>query len=152
MNPLIIYNDNCADGFGAAFAAWLKLGYAAEYLPMQLGKPFAAYVDGELRCTHEINDREIYILNFSFPRPIMEALFSAAGRVVWLDHHKTAFEMWCGGIPSNGVFENVLEMADAKDYIRLDTKRSGALLAWMYFHPETEVPMLIRHIDDRVIL
>ena len=24
--PLVIYHANCADGFGAAFAAWLKLG------------------------------------------------------------------------------------------------------------------------------
>ena len=26
MKPLVIYHKNCADGFGAAFAAWLKLG------------------------------------------------------------------------------------------------------------------------------
>ena len=34
MKPLVIYHANCADGFGAAFAAWLKLGNEAEYLPM----------------------------------------------------------------------------------------------------------------------
>ena len=26
MKPLVVYHANCADGFGAAFAAWLKLG------------------------------------------------------------------------------------------------------------------------------
>ena len=26
MKPLVIYHANCADGFGAAFAAWLKFG------------------------------------------------------------------------------------------------------------------------------
>lgn len=26
MKPLVIYHANCTDGFGAAFAAWLKLG------------------------------------------------------------------------------------------------------------------------------
>lgn len=35
MKPLVIYHAACADGFGAAFAAWLKLGDEAEYLPMQ---------------------------------------------------------------------------------------------------------------------
>lgn len=30
-----------------------------------------------------------------------------------------------------------------------DNDKSGAMLAWEYFHPGTEVPMLIRHIDDR---
>lgn len=26
MKPLVIYHDRCTDGFGAAFAAWRKLG------------------------------------------------------------------------------------------------------------------------------
>ena len=30
-----------------------------------------------------------------------------------------------------------------------DNDQSGALLSWQFFHPDTEVPMLIRHIDDR---
>lgn len=29
-----------------------------------------------------------------------------------------------------------------------DNNKSGAMLAWEYFHPGTEVPMLIKHIDD----
>lgn len=32
--------------------------------------------------------------------------------------------------------------------ITLDNNRSGAYLAWEYFHPGTEVPMFIKHIDD----
>ena len=36
--PLVIYHDTCADGFGAAFAAWLVLGDEADYVPMQYGK------------------------------------------------------------------------------------------------------------------
>lgn len=30
-----------------------------------------------------------------------------------------------------------------------DNNKSGALLAWEYFHPITKVPKLIQHIDDR---
>lgn len=30
MKPIVIYHANCTDGFGAAFAAWLKLGNEAE--------------------------------------------------------------------------------------------------------------------------
>ena len=29
-----------------------------------------------------------------------------------------------------------------------DNNKSGAMLAWEYFHPDTEVPMFIKHIDD----
>lgn len=143
MKPLVIYHDNCADGFGAAFAAWLKFGDEAEYYADQYGKQ-----DAPWRQDENLDLWEIYILDFSYPKEDMDYLFKVAKRVVWLDHHKTAFEVWCGGIPDNGVYENVLNYSDAKDYIRLDNNRSGAMLAWEYFHRDKEVPMLIKHIDD----
>ena len=143
MKPLVIYHANCTDGFGAAFAAWLKLGDEAEYLPMEYGKNFlTTYVGGTI-------DREIYILDFSLPQEQMDWLFQHAKRVVWLDHHKTAFEMWCGGVPSNGIFEATGTCVTGEGYTLLDDNKSGAMLAWEYFHPGTEVPMLIQHIDDR---
>lgn len=145
IKPLVIYHGGgCTDGFGAAFAAWLKFGDEAEYLPMEYGKNFLTeYVGSTI-------DREIYILDFSLPREQMEWLFQHAKRVVWLDHHKSAFEMWCGGYRKGDRFQATpLGGADPlKHYIILDDNFSGAYLAWEYFHPRTEVPMLIQHIDD----
>lgn len=139
MKPLVIYHANCTDGFGAAFAAWLKLGDEAEYLPMEHGRV-------PLHIPTTCADREVYILDFSFPRITMDALFRHAKRVVWLDHHKTAFEMWCPG-----EYERYCREDDASTngFILLDNNKSGAMLAWGYFHPDTEVPKLIQHIDDR---
>lgn len=139
MKPLVIYHANCTDGFGAAFAAWLKLGNEAEYLSMNYGETFADDLD--------YGQRDVYILDFSFQREVMASLFEYATRVVWLDHHKTAFEMWCET-------ERVLHCEDDRQpennrFILLDDNKSGAMLAWEYFHPGTEVPMLIQHIDDR---
>lgn len=142
MKPLVIYHDNCADGFGAAFAAWLKLGDEAEYVAAQYGD--------DAPVATEVIDREIYILDFSFPRVIMDNLFRVAEKVVWLDHHKTAFEMWCGGIPESGSWQEHPGRSTIphNKYITLDNNRSGALIAWEYFHPEKEIPMMIKHIDD----
>lgn len=141
--PLVIYHDNCADGFGAAFAAWLALGDDAEYLPLMYGKVRHA---NDLPC---VKGRSVYILDFSLDRGIMETLMILTD-VIWLDHHKTAFEAWCGGIPAAGRYEeggsNATSGSDT--HITLDNNKSGAVLAWEYFHPDTEVPMLIRHIDD----
>jgi len=140
MKPLVIYHDNCADGFGAAFAAWLKLGDDAEYLPMQYGHPTIDSMFGK--------GREVYILDFSLPKPQMEQLFRVAERVVWLDHHAPLFKDY--GLPLDKVitedefFGNPYE----PHYILLDNSRSGALIAWQFFHPDTKVPMLINHIDD----
>ena len=140
MKPLVIFHDHCADGFAAAFAAWLKLGDEAEYVPMQYGH---APIDSMLG-----KDRKVYILDFSLPKPQMEQLLQVAKKVVWLDHHKSAFEMWCGGIPEDGVYMCSIGGIDQGHFIWLHNEKSGAVLAWEYFHPGTEVPMLIRHIDD----
>lgn len=137
--PLVIYHDNCADGFGAAFAAWLALGDSAEYLPLMHGKVRHA---NDLPC---VKGRDVYILDFSFDQGIMETLIILADKVVWLDHHKTAFEMWC----DDGENRFYQSFGGAKDcYITLDNNKSGAMLAWEYFNPHDPVPMFVRHIDD----
>ena len=136
MKPLVIYHASCADGFGAAFAAWLKLD-DAEYVPMQYGEQANNF-------DLDVSGREVYVLDFSFPKLTMNRLFSTAQRVVWLDHHRTAFEMWC----EDGE-RSLCEQSNGRDEVILDNNKSGAMLAWEYFHPGTEVPMLIQHIDDR---
>lgn len=146
MKPLVIYHASCADGFGAAFAAWLKLGDDAEYAPMQYGKEtdqFFTLEDGTFDSDLNILNREIFILDFSFPRWVMDGLFSVAKRVVWLDHHKSAFEMWC----EDGE-RSMCEQSNGRDEVILDNNKSGAMLAWEYFHPGTEVPLFIQHLDD----
>ncbi len=146
MRPLVIYHDKCMDGFGAAFAAYLKLGDDAEYLPLSYGE---CWEEGdEAVVDSEVLGRDVYILDFSFCRSIMEQVFHSAGRVVWLDHHKTAFEMWCGGYVKGDCFVDDY-FSGGRNLIILNDNKSGALLAWEFFHPHTEVPMLIRLIDDR---
>lgn len=142
MKPLVIYHDNCSDGFGAAFAAWMKFGDNAEYLPVSYGKDYS-----KSENTFPIHDREVYILDFSFPREVMDTIFRFANRVVWLDHHKTAFEMWCERY-EKGMVSQALPIGGERHLICLDDNRSGALIAWEYFHPTTPVPKLIQHIDD----
>lgn len=137
MKPLVIYHADCTDGFGAAFAAWLKFGSDADYYA-------ARYGDKDLP---DWQGREVYILDFSFPRALMNDAFQFAKHVVWLDHHKTAFEMWIGGL-----FDGTEGRHEQHDQVRdivLDFDKSGAMLAWEYFHPGTAVPKLIQHIDDR---
>ncbi len=149
MKPLVIYHANCTDGFGAAFATWLKLGDNAEYLPMDHGE-VKTPEDFDMKVSLAAKGNTVYILDFSFPRPVMEALFAYAEKVVWLDHHKTAFEMWTGLYVKDGIhIEHDYDPGSMRPWVTLDDNKSGAMLAWEYFHPGTEVPMLIQHIDDR---
>lgn len=149
MKPLVIYHANCTDGFGAAFAAWLKLGDEAEYLPVEYGQ-VSTPEDFDMKVSLAAKGNDVYILDFSFPREVVDALFQHAKRVVWLDHHKTAFEMWTGLYVKDGIhIEHDYDPDSMRPWVTLDDTKSGAMLAWEYFHPGTEVPMLIQHIDDR---
>ena len=149
MKPLVIYHGGeCADGFGAAFAAWLKLGDEAEYLSMNYGE-VKTPTDFDMKVSLAARGNDVYILDFSFPREIMDALFQHAARVVWLDHHASVFKDW--GVPLDDVADElILGLVQPNDHtVILDNNKSGALLAWEYFHPTTKVPKLIQHIDDR---
>ena len=147
MKPIVIYHANCTDGFGAAYAAWRALGDDVEYIDAHYGE-LDDPATLEERFGSDIGQRDVYILDFSLKRPAMDWLFDKAQRVVWLDHHKTAFEMWC---------DSELEAKGERDYytysshgveVLLDNNRSGAMIAWQYFHPTRSVPWIIEHIDD----
>ena len=133
--PLVIYHNHCTDGFGAAFAAWMRLGEEAEYVPMNYG-----FKDEDIP---KYAGRDVFMFDFSWPKEQMLDLFRFAKSVVWRDHHKTAFEMWC---------EGEIERYEQKTFsldILLDNSKSGAMLAYEYFFSVYPTPMIIQHIDDR---
>ena len=133
--PLIIYHFPCHDGFAAAYCAWRKYGDDADYYPTNYNKP-----------APEVAGRRVYILDFSYPKEVMERIFATAKRTVWLDHHKTAFESYLGELPEHQEFVH----DDQVKYINLCNYKSGALLAWEYFHPDVIIPpRLILHVADR---
>lgn len=156
--PLVIYHANCADGFGAAFAAWLHFRDGAEYL--------AADHKDKVHPEDWINrieGRDVYILDFSFPKPVMELALTHASKLIWLDHHKSAFELWTGGYQRGMLYTQSQwiagpELDEIVDcHIELDDTRSGALIAWDYFHHHYAVgsrlelpgrPMLFSYLDD----
>lgn len=148
MTPLIIYHDNCADGFGAAWAAYRKFGAdGAEYLPMNYNDPRVSIINGVFNFPVEVAGRDVYILDFSFPNEIMCAILNAclgAYTTMWVrDHHKTHFEQ-CGLDPEK-LHAN---SADSYDII-LDPNKSGCVLAWELFHGEAPVPHMLQLIQDR---
>lgn len=129
---VVLYHANCADGFGAAWAAWRKLGENAVYVPVQYGKPYPSEIDGGVR--------EVYILDFSYPADVLERLSASLNCLVILDHHKTAAaELAKFKGPNIG----------AKYGIWFNQEKSGAVMAWEYFHPGEPVPRLLEYVQDR---
>lgn len=129
---LVIAHGHCPDGFGAAWAVSLTHGRSIEY-------HFAHY-GGEKIDRDEIPDvtgKNVLMVDFAYPDiGIMNELNAKANKMLLLDHHKSAKEKLEGKIDCDHIF---------------DMDRSGARMAWDFMHPQKEVSLLIRYIEDRDI-
>ena len=132
-HPLVIYHGrNCPDGFAAALAAWLYYAGQAEFLALDHGDI------GSVDDLPKVDGRAVYILDFSFAAPVLRAIDERAAKLVMLDHHQSAAEQLAGFGCRNGV-------------VHFDLTRSGARLAWEFFHPQQPLPDLVRFVEDRDI-
>lgn len=130
--PLVIYHGNCADGFSAAWCFWRKYRDGADYVAgvYQQDAP-------------DVTGRDVYLVDFSYKRPVVERMLQEANSVTLIDHHKTAIddlrplkvEQVGYGQETFGWF--------------CDLERSGATLAWDFLFPGEQRPLLLGHIEDR---
>jgi len=121
VKATILYHAHCADGFGAAWAAWQTLGGEATYIPVRHGAAPPKLPPGG----------DVYILDFCYPRSVIEAMHRRAHRMLVIDHHRTAEQELVG-----------------LDYAIFDNDKSAAVLAWEFFHPGVEVPELLRYVME----
>lgn len=123
---IVLYHGNCRDGFSGAWAAWKKFGSRADYFP-------AFYrAKNELELPKGLRGKIVYLIDISLKKPgRMLKLVKENQRVISLDHH-----------------------ADAPAYMKLaqewvfDNNRSGATIAWSYFHPKKPVPNFLKYVED----
>lgn len=146
-NTICIYHGNCADGFGAAWAVWKRFPDWEFHAGVYQNAP------------PDVTDKHVVMVDFSYKRPVLEEMRQSARSMLILDHHKTAADDLAGLIsPSSwrahldNVAQDSMENADINGvilYAQFDMERSGAMIAWDFFHPDTEPPQLLRHIEDR---
>jgi oligoribonuclease NrnB/cAMP/cGMP phosphodiesterase (DHH superfamily) len=118
---LVLYHGNCTDGFGAAYSAWKLLGNRAEYIA----------------CFHgttppDVKGKKVVILDFSYKNAVTKKMIKDAEGLLIIDHHKSA----------------MVELHDITN-AHFDMTKSGAMLAWDFFHPGKEPPKFIQYIQDR---
>ena len=119
---VVLYHADCPDGFGGAWAAWMKFGNRAEYLAVRHQTPPPEGLLG----------KEIYMIDFTYPLPIVRDLIRRNKRVTSIDHHETA------------------KLATkATEHSSFALNHSGAALAWLYFHPKKKMPVLIKYVEDQ---
>ena len=125
MANIVLFHSDCFDGTTAAWVAMKALMPETTYFyPCKHGDPPPDAMFKE--------DSEVYILDFSFSREIMEGIHSKVKSLIVLDHHRTAEED-CKGLP----------------YCIFDMNKSGAGLAWDYFFPDKPRVKLVDYVEDR---
>lgn len=122
--PLIIYHDNCVDGFAAAWIMYKYYGGNVELYPTSYGK----------EPPYELaKARNVYIVDFSYPRADLIELKANTATLQVFDHHKSA--------------QGEL---DGLGYTYFDMERSGAGITWdEMFHNDVQRPLFIDYIEDR---
>jgi len=118
---VVIYHADCTDGFGSAYSAWKLLGNRAEYYACKHGQ-----------TPPNVKGKNVVILDFSFDNTTTKQMIESANELLVIDHHKSA----------------VVELHDISNTI-FDMNKSGATLAWEFFHPGKEAPKFIQYITDR---
>ncbi len=128
----VIYHDNCADGFGAA---WVVHDFAKRYPALKVEFFGATYQDPP----PDVTGRCVYIVDFSYKYPVLLKMAEKAARITIIDHHKSAQEDLTD--PNKPLPNNV--------HVKFDMEHSGAMLTWQYFNGGNEPPELLKHIEDR---
>jgi uncharacterized protein len=125
--PLVIFHFPCLDGFTAAWACWLK----------HPDWEFVPGVHGSVVPLEQMADRDVYFLDFSYKRPIMEQIVKVAKSVFVIDHHVTAID-------------DLKELFEKGQITGLfNVEKSGAHLAWKWFHDGVPVPFIVQLVEDR---
>lgn len=125
-----LYHANCNDGAGAALAVWAKYGdIGHDYIPCQYGNDLPDGLEG---C-------DVVMVDFSAKKDQIRELARKAASILIIDHHKTA----------QAELNDVDDGYGCPIEVMFDMDKSGAVLAWEWFHPDKEVPELLKYIQDR---
>ncbi|PIU98323.1 hypothetical protein COS61_02025 [Candidatus Wolfebacteria bacterium CG03_land_8_20_14_0_80_40_12] len=116
----VLYHNDL-DGFGAAWAAWKKFGGEANYFPVDYGKP----------ASKGLKNKDIYMLDFCFPRKELKSLLKNNKKLIIIDHHISRKE----------------DIKISTDFI-WDVNHSSCVLSWNYFHSGKKTPKLLKYVES----
>lgn len=137
---LVLYHADCADGFGAAYAAWRRFGEDASFRPVHYGQTIPR---------ETLVGRQVFILDFSFPPAELQAMADVAQSVVQLDHHKSACDAWGERFDAAASGLQIWQDPERPLSVCFDMDKSGVRLAWEHFYPDSPMPWPLRHIEDQ---
>lgn len=145
---ICIYHGNCADGFTAAWAVWKALGDQVEFVPGVYGED-----------PPDVTGADVIMVDYSYKWPVIERMAEKCRTMLILDHHKTAAaDLGSYPKPLRAGWQNHLADAGGQlvhdvdpriPRVIFDMNRSGAQIAWDFFHRGKPRPRLVDYVADR---
>jgi len=122
---LVIYHHNCLDGFTAAWCFHNKFG-------QDVCDFHGGIYD---QSPPDVTDKDVFIVDFSYPRTVIEKMLKTARNLTIIDHHKSAIE-------------DLKNLFHPKLIKVFDMEKSGAMLTWEFLNV-TPAPPFIEYVQDR---
>jgi oligoribonuclease NrnB/cAMP/cGMP phosphodiesterase (DHH superfamily) len=125
MKTLVIYHAGCFDGW---CSAWLF---------------HMAFPEAEFHAAHygtklpDVCGKQVFIVDFSYPRDVIMQIIGQAHAVCVLDHHVTARDN-LANLPS--CTQAVFASGEGRIHITFDMEKSGGRLAWEYLAENRLLP------------
>ena len=160
MNILVVYHgDNCTDGWTSAWLATVAAKQAGHGEPELYPLTYKKGQESELLFhiadylhEHKKQYDVIYVLDISLSLETLELIAkNTTASIIMLDHHKTAFDRYVPDEPRTKYEIRNVSLYDGQVSIALNNGMSGAGMTHAYFFPDTEVPLLVQHVQDRDI-
>ena len=127
LPTIVIYHNNCPDGFTSAWVFWRKFkNNNIKFLPYNHGEE-----------PPNVSKKNVYIVDFCFPRKKIMEMSNKANQLTILDHHKSAKEDL-----------QDLDLGEKGDVV-FDMSRCGAQIAWDHLFPNDPRPWIIDYVGDR---
>ncbi len=143
-NIIVLTHKNCTDGFGAAWVIYYhyflqerrNIKYSLKYIFVDPSNPHDALEEFK-EYSRKIGCYLAYSFDVGYNYENFKVLINIFPNIMILDHHISSYNDIKNNmdvIPKNYIFNN---------------KKSGATLAWDYFYPDIDTPLLLKYIEDR---
>lgn len=121
----VLFHSPCSDGITGAFCAWL-INKNATFVGLDVRNDFPVDLLTSLK------GKRVIMIDIAFNRNIMIEIHRISSYFIVLDHHETNRENLKG-----------------LNFANFDMNKSGCMLAWQFFYPDTVMPDFIRYIGLR---
>lgn len=147
-DTVVLYHKNCLDGLAAAWVVWCAYEGKVDLAAVQYGDDFVERFGANW---NDLAGKTVICVDFAFSLQDTKSLMQNS-RLLVLDHHATAlkdlesiawrdftkgFEQWHHRLDDH-----------TNSVVVVDSRYSGAMLAWMWFNPGEQPPQGIKFAQD----